>query len=215
MRPNSALKESNIAEYLLYIYQIEAMVRSFDLDLALIKNQLLIPGSKSPEELANHVQWYENLMDEFQRRGLQKEGHIEEVEEVLMELVYLHNTLLTIVNDEKYKTLCEQAQPDLIEFKKRSNMSQRQDVEALLHAMFMKLQLKMKQQEISPETEAAFDLFRIQLAYLSRAYSQMKSGALNFFQNWFALGNASSVCKLAAWASSAKTWWLRPLLKAK
>jgi hypothetical protein len=122
-------------------------------------------------------------MDEFQRRGLQKEGHIEEVEEVLMELVYLHNTLLTIVNDEKYKTLCEQAQPDLIEFKKRSNMSQRQDVEALLHAMFMKLQLKMKQQEISPETEAAFDLFRIQLAYLSRAYSQMKSGALNFFQN--------------------------------
>lgn len=183
MRPNSALKESNIAEYLLYIYQIEAMVRNFNLDLELIKNQLLIPGSKSPEDLANHVQWYENLMDEFQRRGLQKEGHIEEVEEVLMELVYLHNTLLTIVNDEKYKTLCEQAQPDLIEFKKRSNMSQRQDVEALLHAMFMKLQLKMKQQEISPETESAFDLFRIQLAYLSRAYGQMKSGALNFFQN--------------------------------
>jgi hypothetical protein len=92
MRPNSALKESNIAEYLLYIYQIEAMVRSFNLDLDLIKNQLLIPGSKSPEDLANHVQWYETLMDEFQRRGLQKEGHIEEVEEVLMELVYLHNT---------------------------------------------------------------------------------------------------------------------------
>jgi hypothetical protein len=158
-------------------------MRSFNLDLDLIKNQLLIPGSTSPEQLLDHQQWYESLIAEFQRRGLQKDGHIEEVEEVLMELVYLHNTLLTIVNDEKYKVLCEQAQPDLLEFKKRSNMSQRQDIEALLHAMFMKLQLKMKQQEISPETEAAFDLFRIQLAYLSRAYSQMKSGALNFFQN--------------------------------
>lgn len=183
MQPNLALKESNVAEYLLYIYQIEAMVRSFNFDLDLINNQLLIPGSKTSDELAKHQEWYVKLIDEMQRRGLQKDGHIEEVEEILMELVYLHNTLLTIVNDEKYKTLCEQAQPDLIEFKKRSNMSQRQDVEALLHAMFMKLQLKMKQQEISPETEAAFDLFRIQLAYLSRAYNQMKTGALNFFQN--------------------------------
>ncbi|MFM8596507.1 MAG: DUF4924 family protein [Flavobacteriales bacterium] len=183
MRPNTALKESNIAEYLLYIFQIEAMVRSLSLDIDLIEKQLLLPASKSPEEFQLHQQWYASLLAEFNRRGLQKEGHIEEVEEVLMELVYLHNTLLTIVNDEKYKALCEQAQPDLIEFKKRSNMAQRQDVEALLHAMFMKLQLKMKQQEISPETEAAFDLFRIQLAYLSRAYQQMKTGALNFFQN--------------------------------
>jgi hypothetical protein len=49
--------------------------------------------------------------------------------------------------------------------------------------MFMKLQLKMKKQEISPETEAAFDLFRIQLAYLSKNYQRMKAGELNFVQN--------------------------------
>jgi hypothetical protein len=183
MRPNSALKESNISEYLLYIFQIEALVRSFNLNLELIKQQLLVPSVKSQEELAHHVSWYDALISEIKRRGLHKEGHIEEVEEVLMELVYLHNTLLTIVNDEKYKAICEQAQPDLLEFKNRSNKHERHDIEVLLHAMFMKLQLKMKQQEISPETEAAFDLFRIQLAYLSRAYSQMKSGTLNFLQN--------------------------------
>ena len=33
-------------------------------------------------------------------------------------------------------------------------MAQRQDVELLMHAMFMKLQLKMRQKEISAETEA-------------------------------------------------------------
>ena len=62
MRPNSALKESNIAEYLLYIYQIEAMVRNFNLDLELIKNQLLIPGSKSPEDLAKEYEDFSNRL---------------------------------------------------------------------------------------------------------------------------------------------------------
>ncbi|MEN9742881.1 MAG: hypothetical protein RLZZ65_686 [Bacteroidota bacterium] len=183
MRPNPALKTANIAEYLLYIYQIEALLRSLNLDLDLIKAQFLVPSTQNEQELAEHLNWYAQVIQEFKSRGLQKEGHIEEVEEVLMELIYLHNTLLTIVNDEKYKTLCEQAQTDLQEFKKRSNMAQRQDIEVLLHAMFMKLQLKMKKQEISSETEAAFDLFRIQLAYLSKAYHDMKTGALNFFQN--------------------------------
>ena len=64
-------------------------------------------------------------------------------------------------------------------------MANRHDIEVLLHAMFMKLQLKMKKQEISAETEEAFDLFRIQLAYLSKNYQRMKAGELNFVQNWF------------------------------
>ena len=51
-----------------------------------------------------------------------------------------------------------------------------QDVELLLHAMHMKLQLKMRGKEITQETEEAFDAMRIQLAYLSREFHKMKSG---------------------------------------
>jgi hypothetical protein len=119
----------------------------------------------------------------MQQRGLQKEGHLDQVDEILLELIYLHNTLLTILNDEKYKGLCEHAHDALQAFKVKSNMASRHDIEVLLHAMFMKLQLKMKKQEISAETEAAFDLFRIQLAYLSKNYQRMKAGELNFVQN--------------------------------
>ena len=73
--------------------------------------------------------------------------------------------------------------PILEEFKQKSNMVQRQDVEILMHAMFMKLQLKMRQKEISAETEEAFDAMRVLLAYIARTYKQMKSGELNFLNN--------------------------------
>jgi len=52
-----------------------------------------------------------------------------------------------------------------------------------LHAMFMKMQLKLRKQEIGSETEESMDKMRLQLAYLSREYKKMKSGEWNFIQN--------------------------------
>ena len=185
MRPNPALQNENVAEYLLYIFQIEALVRTIDLDITRLENELLAPAFTDPSQLEYQLSWYRAIVSEMQQRGLQKEGHLDQVDEILMELIYLHNTLLTILNDEKYKGLCEHANDALQAFKVKSNMANRHDIEVLLHAMFMKLQLKMKKQEISAETEEAFDLFRIQLAYLSKNYQRMKAGELNFVQNWF------------------------------
>ncbi|MEN9699097.1 MAG: hypothetical protein RLZZ301_295 [Bacteroidota bacterium] len=183
MRPDPRLKQQNIAEYLLYLFQLESLVRSLALDINQITQKVLEPAIKDPFQLKEQVQWYSALVNELKNRGLEKEGHCEEVQEVMIELVYLHTTLLTVVNDQKYKTLCEQAAEALNEFKAKSSMAQRNDVEVLLHAMFMKLQLKMRGQEISAETEAAMDLLRIQLAYLSRAYQQLKNGDWNALQN--------------------------------
>lgn len=183
MRPNPALQNENVAEYLLYIFQIEALVRTVDLDITRLENEFLAPAFTDPSQLEFQLSWYRTIVSEMQQRGLQKEGHLDQVDEILMELIYLHNTLLTILNDEKYKGLCEHANDALQAFKVKSNMANRHDIEVLLHAMFMKLQLKMKKQEISAETEEAFDLFRIQLAYLSKNYQRMKAGELNFVQN--------------------------------
>ena len=49
--------------------------------------------------------------------------------------------------------------------------------------MYMKLLLRLKKQEISAETEEAFDAMRVLLAYIARTYKQMKSGELNFLNN--------------------------------
>lgn len=176
-------QKENIAEYLLYMFQIEELIRSLDLDLDKIMTHLVEPSIPNPSYLKQYREWYADLIKQMKVRGLEKEGHTETVNEVIMELVYLHNTLLTVVNDEKYKTLVEHAATYLTEFKGKSNMTQRTDIEVLLHAMYMKLQLKLRKQEISAETEEAMDKLRIQLAYLAREYNRMKSGNWNFGQN--------------------------------
>ena len=79
--------------------------------------------------------------------------------------------------------LNDQAVSTLEEFKAKSNLQDKNTIEILLHAMYMKLLMRLKKQEISAETEDAFDTMRIQLAYLVKAYHQMKNGTLSYLQN--------------------------------
>ena len=173
----------NIAEYLLYMFQIEHVIRSFNFDLDAILDVFVRPTLVDDSFFNQYKTWYSDLISQMQKQGIEKEGHIDSLKEIIVELIYLHNTLLTIVNDEKYKALVDAAAEDILAFKDKSNFHKRHDIEALLHAMNMKLQLKMRKQEISPETELAMDKMRVQLAYLSREYVRMKSGESNFIQN--------------------------------
>jgi hypothetical protein len=90
---------------------------------------------------------------------------------------------MNLANDEKYKTLFEAALPFIEEFKEKSNLKDKNTIEVLFQALYMKLLLRLKGKEISAETEEAFDAMRIVLAYISRAYNQMQKGELNFLKN--------------------------------
>jgi hypothetical protein len=176
-------KNENIAEYLIYMYQIEDVIRAFQFNVDQIIDVFVKPGLPDQSFLNQYRNWYGDLISQMKAQGCEKEGHLEDLKELIIELIYLHNTLISITNDEKYKNLCEQSKSFLEEFKQKANMVQRHDVEVLLHAMYMKLQLKVRKQEISPETEEAMDYMRIQLAYLSREYNKMRSGNWNFNPN--------------------------------
>ena len=176
-------KQENIAEYLIYMFQIEDIIRAFQFNADQIIEVFVKPSLPDSSFLNQFRTWYEDIISQMKIQRCEKEGHIESLQEIVLELIYLHNTLITITNDEQYKALVESASSFLHEFKQKSNMIQRHEIEVILHAMYMKLQLKVRKQEISPETEEAMDKMRIQLAYLSREYHRMKSGAWDFNPN--------------------------------
>jgi len=176
-------QKENIAEYILYMYQIEDIIRAFQFDLETIVQHTVLPITENEAEIAEYRSWYEGLIREMKAQRLEQKGHLADIQDIVIELSYLHNTLLTVYNDEKYKMLHDQAVSTLEEFKSKSNLIDKNTIEILLHAMYMKLLMRLKKQEISAETEDAFVTMRIQLAYLVKAYHQMKNGTLSYLQN--------------------------------
>ncbi len=176
------LKE-NIAEYILYMYQIEDIIRAFQFDLNKIVEHTVHSITQSETEINEYRIWYQGIISQMKAQRVEHQGHLAEIQDIVIELSYLHNTLLTIYNDEKYKMLLEQATPSIEEFKSKSNLKDKNNVELILHAMYMKLLMRLKKQEISSETEEAFDAMRILLAYLVKSYHEMKNGTLSFLNN--------------------------------
>ena len=173
----------NIAEYILYMYQVEDVIRAYKFDVEEIIEHYVRPQLPDESFLNQYRSWYKDLVNQMKMQKIEKAGHLVLTQEILVELSYLHNTLLNMTKDPKYVGVFEVANKYLEEFKERSNLKDKNYIELAFHAMYMKLLLKLQGKEISAETEEAFDAMRMMLAYLSRSYHRMKAGDLDFLNN--------------------------------
>jgi hypothetical protein len=176
------LKE-NIAEYILYMFQIEDVVRAYDLDIERLMAEFINVQLPDPSYEAQYRKWYEGIIRQMKMERIEKTGHLHEIKDILVELSYLHNVLMNMANDTKYKSLFEAALPYMNEFKERSNLKDKNEIELAFHALYMKLLLRLQKKEISAATEEAFDAMRALLAYIAGSYKKMKSGDMDFLNN--------------------------------
>lgn len=173
----------NIAEYILYMYQIEDVIRGFQFDIDRIMNEFVRPQLPDESFLPSYRAWYQGLIADMKSERITESGHRMELHEIMVELSYLHNSLLSVVNDEKYRALYDRALPFIEDLKSKSNLKDKNQIEICFHGLYMKLLLRLQGKDISAETEEAFDSMRIVLAYLSRAYHQMKNGEGTYWNN--------------------------------
>jgi hypothetical protein len=176
-------QQENIAEYVLYMYQIEDVIRAYQLDFDALMENYVKPHIPNMSFYESYKTWYADLIQQMKDQGIQKTGHLIDLKEIMVEISYLHNTLINLQDDHKYKGVFERANPIIEEFKEKSNLKDKNSIEIAFHAMYMKLLMRLQKKEISAETEDAFDAMRMMLAYLSKAYKQMKNGDMDFLKN--------------------------------
>lgn len=174
--------QNNIAEYVIYMYQVEDMVRAYNFNVEKIRHHVIRPQVKSESFEAEAVKWYEEIITEMKSRNLTSKGHLHRLGEVITEMIYLHNTLKDVVKDKKYLELLAAADGNVEAFQKKSDLGNMHLVEVCFQALYMKLLLKLQGKEVGAESEKAFDTMRIILAYLSQAYHQMKAGDMTMFE---------------------------------
>lgn len=175
--------KENIAEYLLYMWQIEDIIRAFGFDLERIEYNLIRENYQDEDEIQTVLNWYDELIRKMKSQNITERGHLSELSEIIYELYYLHNTLLNVTKDKKYIELHQLAEEHLQEFRDRSQYHELNEVELCLNALYSKLLLRLQNRNISEETEFAFNSFRNMIAYLVKRYHMMKNGDFSFQMN--------------------------------
>ena len=90
----SKKRKENIAEYILYMWQIEDMIRANDFDISKIRRNIIDNFQIDDAQKHEMEEWYESLIDMMRREGITEAGHLQINHNVLNQLVQLHQALL-------------------------------------------------------------------------------------------------------------------------
>jgi hypothetical protein len=175
-------QHQNIAEYVLFMWQMEDLVRAVQFDTEQLESFIrsYTPGE---EEYQGEKQWFTDLVRKMRSERVEHRGHIGEIHELLFELNYLHNTLLNIIKDKTYLELHRIASANIQEYLERTGGKGTNDIEVCLTALYGLLVLRLKKEVVSTETEEAMQTFSNLLARLASQYKLMKLGEKNYSLN--------------------------------
>jgi len=147
-------KKDNIAEYILYLWQMEDYLRAF------------------PEH-ANATPELSELSEMMHREGVMDGGHLALANNALAELIDLHNTLLD--EDAMYRAAIIRLQPSLNLLKAKTDRPTMSDIEACLILLYQIMLLKLQHKAISPETASVQTQATKILTFLSKTYKNLNT----------------------------------------
>jgi len=165
-------KKDNIAEYILYMWQLEDIIRANNFDSDQISKLLVDPLTIDEETKSKIAEWYKQMIGKMKRQGIMAKGHLSELNDLLLELQYLHNTLLNVLKDQKYEQLYLSAKLNIDAFKTKLSSATKNEIDVCLSGLYGLLLLRLKKKPISKDTTEAMNSFSQMIAYLTFKYKQ-------------------------------------------
>lgn len=173
------LKKENICEYLLYMWQVENLIRAFKLDLEAINTNIIAPYPVEDAEKKTLYEWYESLIEMMRLENVQTEGHLQLNKNIIIELDELHGLLLKSGQDAGYNAKFYHVVPFINQLRNNGNVGL-SDVEVCFNFQYGIMVLRMKKAEITPETLQEQTEISKFMVLLVKNYQLYKSGELNF-----------------------------------
>ena len=94
-------RKENVSEYILYLYQVESLIRAFNLDMDLI-NQNLVSSYHVDKATQHEIsEWYRNLVVMMQKEAKQKKGHLQFLTNLINELNNFHIEMTSTVKNSE------------------------------------------------------------------------------------------------------------------
>ena len=164
-------KRDNIAEYLLYMWQLEDILRAYEFDIDKIQKGLIDTSNHSDEKKEEARRWYIQLIEQMQSEGIEKEGHLSTNNELLKELSLFHAQLLKNPDELKYIETYFKTLPFIQELRGKSKSQDLPEIEICFTALYGFLLLKLQKREVSPDTVSAISQISNLLRSLSEKYN--------------------------------------------
>ena len=166
------LRKHNLLAYVLYMYQVEDIIRSYDCDIQKIAEEYLPRFDYDDEELEQALQWYDGLARMMHEEGCRERGHVQVVRNTIFLLTDRHRELLADPQESIYNVAYHKALPFIVELRGKGNGKMKPELETSLDALYGITLLRMQDKPIGAETSAAISAISNLMNLLADKYEE-------------------------------------------
>ncbi len=174
------LKQENIAEYLLYMWQVEDLIRANHLNIDELEANYISRFHLPTAEHAEMKEWYENLIEMMRSEGVAEKGHIQINKNILVWLTDLHLQLLKSPKYPFYSATYYKALPLIVELRRKAGDEQTGELETCFNALYGLMMLRLQGRPVSEDTSRAMSTISQFIGMLSDYYKKDKAEPLEF-----------------------------------
>ena len=174
------LRKNNIAEYLLYMWQVEDTIRAFGCSLARIKREYIDKFDYTEEQKEELTDWYGHLIRMMNEEGCRETGHLQINKVTMMNLEELHARLLQSPKFPFYNAAYYKVLPFIVELRNRGANKKENEIETCFDALYGVMMLRLQKKPITPNTEHAVKEITTLVGMLSDYYKKDREEPLEF-----------------------------------
>jgi hypothetical protein len=173
-------RDENIAEYILYIWQLEDLLRALRFDPRAVFEALVAPREATDEWKLSALEWYMEIADLLQKEGKAEGGHLDHTLHLVGEMNDLHLMLLEQPVGRRYRELFARLAPSLPALRETLGRGDVSDIELAFRALYAAMLYRMKgvKAEI---TDEVLELVSPVVATLADLYHKVERGETDIY----------------------------------
>lgn len=173
------LRKQSIAEYILYMWQMEDLIRVYGCSLPVIRREYIDKFEYDAEQKEEEIDWFGNLIRMMNEEGCRETGHLNINKVLVQDLTDLHLRLLEsskfpFYNAEYYKVL-----PFIVELRSKGD-KELTEIETCLQALYGVMLLRLQHKDISTDTQHAVNEIITFIGMLSDYYHKDRTEGLKW-----------------------------------
>lgn len=174
-----SIREKSVVEYLLYMWQMEDLIRAYGCSLTRIRRKYIDRFEYTDQQKDEEEDWFGDLIRMMNQEGKREKGHLAINEVLLQDLGDLHVRLLQSTRFPYYSAEYYRVLPFIVELRQKGD-KEIGEVETCLNALYGVMLLRMRQKPISPETAHAIKAITTFLGMLSDYYIKDRTEGLEW-----------------------------------
>lgn len=174
-----SIREKSVVEYLLYMWQMEDLIRAYGCSLTRIRREYIDRFDYTDQQKDEEEDWFGDLIRMMNQEGKREKGHLAINEVLLQDLGDFHVRLLQSTRFPYYSAEYYRVLPFIVELRQKGD-KEIGEVETCLNALYGVMLLRMRQKPISPETAHAIKAITTFLGMLSDYYIKDRTEGLEW-----------------------------------